>query len=99
MVAARSFLIAAILMCGCQQQNWQLPEVFHPRPKDPAAAMIADMEDAHGLSEWSKHKAVAADLVIIWHDKTVLAGTLSFTTDARKSRLEINDGPTLVFDG
>lgn len=66
---------------------------------DAASAFVRRIEQAHGRDAWYRHDAVAADIVVEFGGRRAIDGVVTFTTDAGRSRIDLKDGTTLVFDG
>ena len=62
-------------------------------------AFAAVIETAHGLTAWQANKAVKAHIELVWGGQTMLQGTMLFDTPVGKSRIELDDGTVMVFDG
>lgn len=62
-------------------------------------AFVGPIETAHGLATWQANKAVQAHIKIELGGQTVLEGTMLFDTPVGKSRIELDDGTVMVFDG
>ena len=77
--------LTAALLCGCQ-----------PSFRDKFAGGI---EKAHAADAWRAQRALAADLVVKLGGKTMLAGSLQFETIGGRSRIDLIDGTSFVFDG
>jgi hypothetical protein len=79
------------------------PRRLNQTPMAPAAAGPAGFAErvaaAHAASVWAAHQAIAADIVIQQGGEVMLAGTMTTTTDASRSRLWLKDGSNVVFDG
>ena len=66
----------------------------------PAGETFAQVfETAHGLKAWQAQKAVQAQFKIELGGQIVLEGTMLFNTPVGKSRIELEDGTLMVFDG
>ncbi len=54
---------------------------------------------AQGLSNWYSHQAFQTDALIEFGGNKIFSGTLIFTTNMTKVRMENSEGVVLVFDG
>ena len=62
-------------------------------------SFAANVEQAHGGEAYNAHRAVAADFHVDFAPMFELKGTMMFDTAVGKTRLELEDGTTVVFDG
>jgi hypothetical protein len=72
--------------------------VVMPKPQK-ADDFIALIEKAHNSVAFSKHKAVAFDIELIWAGKTTLKATLTSQTNSGKVKMAFENGTTVYFDG
>ena len=72
---------------------------FHFKHSSKSAALIKQIEHAHGAAAWKQKSAFSSDLYLELDGKPIIQGTLTFTTDGKKSRLDLAGGTTMVFDG
>jgi hypothetical protein len=57
------------------------------------------IEQAHGAAHWKTQRALALDLTLEFGDEVGLQGSLLYDLQRGRVRLQIKDGPLLVFDG
>ncbi|HYO10674.1 MAG TPA: hypothetical protein VER17_17045 [Tepidisphaeraceae bacterium] len=101
-VAAAALLALVACLPGCTRlrSGWNdLSSKVSPRKETPAQVAVRRMEAAHGASAWRSKRALSADLYVEFDGREQLRGTLTFTTDRARSRLDLAGGATLVFDG
>ena len=68
--------------------------------KTPPPSGFAEMiEAAHGLAAWQAHKAIQAHITVELGGQPLIEGTMMFNTSVGKSRIELDDGTIMVFDG
>lgn len=90
-------IVMAILLIGAIAAPSVSAEKTTILPAENAfAAMI---EDAHGLAAWQANKAVRAHVKVELGGKIMIQGTMLFDTPVGKSRIELDDGTVMVFDG
>lgn len=80
------FLIGAFALAGCQQDNFR--EEF-----------AGGVERAHRADLWRTHEAVQADITVTLDNQAVVDGTMLFTTDGAKARLDQPTGGSVIFNG
>lgn len=68
------------------------------QPQAPAS-FAAPIEAAQGRTAWYAAKALQARLSLSFGGRPALAGRILFRTDLGASRLELDDGTVVVFDG
>src|SRR5207249_2732796 len=54
---------------------------------------------AHGKTAWQGKKALSADLAIDMEGSPQVQGTITFTPDCSKVRIDLSGGTRLVMDG
>ena len=64
-----------------------------------AGEFIQPIEQAHNESAWDARREVRADFVLSVGDRPPMRGRMWTMTDVGRVRMEIDGGPTLVFDG
>lgn len=74
------------MMAGCQKQGI-------------VNRFVEPMEAAHAEDLYQGHDAIAMDIRIEKEGQPILVGALTFATEDDRSRIEVKDGPTMVFDG
>jgi hypothetical protein len=77
-------------------ENMHMPH-WMQKHKSPIAHAIDQLEKAHGLNAWRAKQAFSCDLSS--DGETPIQGTLTFTTDGSRSRIDLADGIKLIFDG
>jgi hypothetical protein len=66
----------------------------------PRLNRVADkISEAQGGESWAEKTAVAADITLEFTDQDPIKGRLTFEIEGGRSRIEIENGTTLVFDG
>lgn len=63
------------------------------------AAYVNRIERAHGGTAWDEKKAIKAGISLEFGGNRVFEGTMMFDRHLSKSRIELDGGATLVFDG
>jgi hypothetical protein len=63
------------------------------------AQFIANIERAHGAAAFKPKQAIRADLNITFGGEPIVVGTLIYEMSTGRSRIELESGETLVFDG
>jgi hypothetical protein len=86
---------SVFLLAGCARND------SGPAPLRPVESLpgVAEIERAHGRDAWARRHALRCDLVVEFGGKTTVDGTLTFTTDGTRSRIDLKDGARLTFDG
>lgn len=64
-----------------------------------AAAFLNQMTQAHNAEAYHEQQAVSAELVVEFPGAFKMEGTMLFDTALGKSRLNLKDGTSVVFDG
>jgi len=88
-----SLIVMATLLIGAIAST----PTFAKTP--PSSDFAQRIETAHGLAAWQAHKAVRAHIKIEMGGQSVLQGTMLFDTPVGKSRIKLDDGTVMVFDG
>lgn len=60
---------------------------------------IVPMEAAHGKEAWLAHDALHMEIHLSFGEKPALEATFVFETKGPKVRMDVKDGPTVVYDG
>lgn len=68
-------------------------------PRSDALELARRIEQAHGLEAWRSKSAVRAALEIEFGGSRILSGTMLHEPHSGRVRIDVADGPTLVFDG
>ncbi len=68
-------------------------------PIDTSDDYATAIETAHGIHAWWGWRALAADITVRFGGETALAGKLLMETKTARCRIDLADGPTLIFDG
>ena len=92
---------AVILLIGCSQvkRQWnQISEKIQPSTRPTTPGMIAQLDRAHGAAAWRAKKAFSAEFTVVC-DGEETNGTMTFTTDGRRCRIDLAEGERLVRDG
>src|SRR5437868_6593682 len=94
-----SIIVAALVLAsiGCSQQQWDsywkrpwhVQDLFQKQPESPGQTLVSQIEQAHGAAAWKQHKALQCELALDMNDSRVIDGTMTFTTDNRRSRIDI----------
>lgn len=98
----KSLMLAAVavpvlgLLPGCQSTEKMDPEESMA-PVKPE--YVEQIELAYGAERYHEKDAVAADIVVHFGGSKLIEGTMMFNTALTKSRMELSDGTTLIFDG
>lgn len=90
----RLTIVLALLAAGCHA-----PEPIETKPLGEAGTLALQIEEAHRADAWRAHRAIAGDLYVSWGGKTILQGEMTYDWRRNRSRLDLADGTTLVFDG
>ncbi len=72
--------------------------LFNPKPQK-TDDFIALIEKAHNSKAFANHKALSADIEVIWGGKTTLKATLTSQTNSGKVKLAFENGTNVYFDG
>jgi len=64
-----------------------------------AEAIAAATENAQGAAAWHAHDSFATDIVINMGGETRIGGTVTMKTDMSRTRIDLNDGTTMIWDG
>lgn len=57
------------------------------------------IEEAHKKGEFLSYKAISFDLEIFFGENSILSGKITTLTDSTKTRLDIENGTSLIYDG
>lgn len=72
--------------------------LFNAKPQK-TDNFIALIEKAHNNKAFTNHKALSADIEVIWGGKTTLKATLTSQTNSGKVKLAFENGTNVYFDG
>ncbi len=87
-------------LVACLSAVVAVPGAAQAEPaSQPAQAMVASIEAAHGSAAYHAHAAVEAEFTVLYPGRVDLQGTILFDTPGGKSRITLNDGSLWVFDG
>jgi len=64
-----------------------------------AEAIAAATESAQGAEAWEAHDSFATDIVIEMGGEMRVDGTVTMKTDMSRTRIDLNDGTTMIWDG
>jgi len=92
----RLLAVVAISLAGLAHAEHHAHAHATPIPVD---RLVEQIESAHRTDRYLSQSAVQADIVVNFGDQTLVDGTMWFTPAVGKSRLELEDGTTVVFDG
>jgi hypothetical protein len=67
--------------------------------RDSSLALVEKIERAHGAEAYRSKEAVQAELTVNFGGQRMIDGEVLFDMPVGRSRIEMKDGPTLVFDG
>jgi hypothetical protein len=70
-----------------------------PRAATSAGVYARRVEAVLGVRAWRKHEALSCDITITFGGRTMLQGRLLMETGGARTRLDLADGSTIVFDG
>ncbi len=92
-----------VLATGCETTQPTTQPTSHSTTR-PSAAPIGmgvarRIEAAHGLDAWADKPAVACDLTIRFGGGVMLSGSMLYDPAGGRSRMELDGGEVLVFDG
>jgi hypothetical protein len=89
--------IATALLCSVIVGVMMLPSVA--ARADLVKESAGPMEAAHGTSTYYAQGAMRADFEVNFGGGKLIAGTMAFDTHVGRTRLELDTGTMIVFDG
>ncbi len=93
---------AALLAVACQpggEQQAAVPRDGQGTPDESVHEFAAAIGQAHGIDAWRSKPAIASDIVVQFGGNVMLEGQMLIEIGQGRSRLELKNGTTLVWDG
>jgi len=75
------------------------PETAPPEPQRDVHPFAASVEKAHNYEAWAAQDAFEAEFVLGDPEEPMLKGTMLFETGSMRSRLNLDGGAQLIWDG
>lgn len=98
--------LALILLAGCdpaveqEEPTAGAPEATIPAaPATPEDAFAAAIETAHGLEAWRERPVFASGIDLDFGGQGAIVGEVRFPTDLSASRIDLENGTSVVYDG
>jgi len=101
----RAVLLSTLVICvsgSCASEPE--PAAAPPPPATTERApdvdgVAAPIAEAHGRDAWLAHPALAAHVEVDFGSDTILVGEMTFTTSMGRARIDVTDGPSVIWDG
>lgn len=106
-----SAMVAVVCLCGQSQPPGDPPPAPAPPPANPppqppsekldrVAEIIAErLPEFHGSATWRQRTAIQTHLTVRLGEATVLEGVLTYETNRRRVRIDLDSGGHLILDG
>ena len=104
------FLFSLLTIMSCKNpdkqksssENVLLSDPDTAREKDldsPQAVFAKNIEEAHNIEEFKKHKAVSFNIVLSFGDNNQMNAKITSLTNSSKIRIDKKDGTLLIYNG